>query len=218
VTPEGITGLRDTPDPNRQGAGLGGRRRSRRAASIATAVVCLAFAAAACGGSPGAGIANVATTTTAAPPAAAVTSGTAPGGELAEYSTCMRTHGISGFPGSGSYGSSDSIKAAKGQIARVSQSEGSTPAFEAAQRACAKYYGPTAPPKHVSPEEMQKLLAVSRCMRSHGVPSFPDPNPTTGDFNTPAGVDRTSPQVVAALTACSALGRAAGLGPPTTGP
>ncbi len=84
---------------------------------------------------------------------------------------------------------------------------------QAAQRSCAKYYGPTAPPQHVSPQQMQRLLAVSRCMRAHGVPSFPDPNPTTGELVTPAGWPSrppASPRRKAARDA-AALGRAAGL-------
>jgi len=185
----------------------------RRLALVASAVIVLGLAATACG-SATSGVASLGTTTTTAPASAAGTGGSSPGGELAEYATCMRSHGVSGFPDS--FGSSDAIKAAKGQMARISASEASSPTFEAAQRACAKYYGPTTP-QHVSPQEMQKLLAVSRCMRAHGVANFPDPNPTTGELSTPAGIDRSSPQVVAALRACSALGRAAGLGPPNTG-
>ncbi len=130
----------------------------------------------------------------------------------------MRSHGVSSFPDSASFGSSDAIKAAKGQMAHISKSEASSPSFEAAQRACAKYYGPPATtPAQVSAQELQKLLAVSRCMRAHGVPSFPDPDPITGELTTPAGIDRSSPRVLAALRACRSLGQAAGLGPPSTG-
>jgi hypothetical protein len=75
-------------------------------------------------------------------------------------------------------------------MAQIANREGSSSMFQAAQRACAKYYGHTAPPQHVSPQEMQKLLAASRCMRTHGVPSFPDPNPITGELTTPVGIDK----------------------------
>jgi hypothetical protein len=129
----------------------------------------------------------------------------------------MRSHGVLSFPGSASFGSSDGIKAAKGQMAQISKGEASSPTFQAAQRACAKYYGPPTTSPQVSAQEIRKLLAVSRCMRAHGVTSFPDPNPTTGELNAPASIDRSSPLVLAALRACSSLGRAAGLGPPSTG-
>jgi hypothetical protein len=126
----------------------------------------------------------------------------------------MRSHGISNFPDS--FGTSAAIKAAKGEIAHITDSEASSPTFQTAQRACVKYYTPVTPSTQVSSAKMQKLLAVSRCMRSHGVPSFPDPNPTTGELSTPTGLDTHSPVVVAALEACQSLGRAAGLGTPHT--
>jgi hypothetical protein len=129
----------------------------------------------------------------------------------------MRSHGVLSFPDAASFGSSDGIKAAKGQMAQISESEAPSPTFQAAQRACAKYLGPPATSAPVSTQEMQKLLAVSHCMRAHGVPNFPDPNPTTGELAAPAGIDRNSPQVLAALRACRSLGQAAGLGPPSTG-
>jgi hypothetical protein len=173
---------------------------------VASAVIGLALATSACGGgSPQTGVARLGTTATTTPAA---------GGELAEYASCMSSHGVVGFPES--FGSSAAIKAAKSQMVQIANSDASSPTFQAAQRACAKYYVHTAPPQHLSTQEMQKLLAVSRCMRAHGVPNFPDPNPTTGEFNTPAGIDKDSPQVVAALRACSSLGEAAGLGPPST--
>jgi hypothetical protein len=184
---------------------------------VAASLIALTITGVACGSdSPRSGVASLAATSTTAPATTARTDGASSGGELVEYATCMRSHGVSNFPDSASFASSTDIRAAKGQMARISQSQSSSPTFEAAQRACAKYYRPTAPLPHVSPQEMQKLLAVSRCMRAHGVPSFPDPNPTTGELNTPAGLDKSAPQVLAALRACSALGRAAGLGPPST--
>ncbi|HEV3186516.1 MAG TPA: hypothetical protein VGZ04_00550 [Acidimicrobiales bacterium] len=187
------------------------RPRTRRAAQLTAAILSAGVTLAACGSStPGVNSLGATTTT-------GVAQGT--GGSLVEYATCMRSHGVVDFPDSGSFASSNGIKAAKGQIAQISKSDASSPTFRAAQRTCSKYYGPTTSsnPK-VSPKEMQKLLAVSRCMRAHGVTNFPDPNATTGELTTPPGVDKNSPLVIAALTACAALGRAAGLGPRTTTP
>jgi hypothetical protein len=175
---------------------------------VAPGVIGFALAAAACGGgSPG--VASLGSTTTTAP---------AYGGTLLEYVTCMRSHGVLNFPDPASLKTSAGIRAAKGQMVRISESEASSPTFQTAQRACARYYGTqTTSPPHVSARDMEKLLAVSRCMRAHGVPTFPDPNPITGELATPAGIDKHSPQVLAALRACASLGRAAGLGPPNTG-
>jgi hypothetical protein len=184
------------------------------------AVAAFSMLGAGCGGAGGssnAGVASIGTTTTAGAGAAA-TSGSSPGGELGEFSSCMRSHGVTSFPDPAAFGSSAGIRAAKGRMAQIAANEVPSAAFQRAQRACAKYYGPPTRPAHVSYQETQKLLAVSRCMRAHGITDFPDPNPTTGELGTPAGIDKNSPQVLTALRACSSLGRAAGLGPPKTGP
>jgi hypothetical protein len=184
------------------------------------AVAGCSLLAAGCGGrgSHGTGVASIATTTTTAEAGAGAASGSSLGGALGEYSSCMRSHGVTSFPDAAAFGSSAGIRAAKGRMAQIAASEVSSATFQAAQRTCAKYYGPPTQPAHVSPQEIQKLLAVSHCMRAHGVADFPDPNPTTGEIGTPSAIDKNSPHVLAALRACSSLGRAAGLTPPHTGP
>jgi hypothetical protein len=191
--------------------------RQLRLLLVAPAVIGLALATAACGGTPQAGVASLATTTTARPAAAASNGGSSAGGELGEYAECMRSHGALDFPADASFESPDGVKAAKGQMVQVTKSEASTPTFQAGQRACAQYLAPPTTSPQVSATEIRELLAVAHCMRAHGVSAFPDPNPTTGAMNPPAGIDRTSPQVFAALRACSSLGKAAGLGPPNNG-
>lgn len=183
---------------------------------LGPAVVGLALAAAACGGSPAeTGVARIGTTTT---PTVGLAGSAARGGLSAKgnplkYSTCMRSQGVPNFPD----------PSASDSVIRAFKSSGvfASPTFMAAARACAKYNGghlpTTATTQVVSPKEMQKLLAVSHCMRVHGVPNFPDPNPITGEMGRPAGISANSPTVIAALRDCSPLGRAAGLGPPNTG-
>ena len=194
------------------------RRRRVRVVLAAAASASLAVLVAGCGGAAPAGVASISTTSAPSGSRSAPAQGSAAsGGSLVHYSTCMRAHGVSGFPDPASF-ASDGTKAAKGQIFRLTQSEGSSPIFRAAQRACAADYGPPALlHPQVRPAEMRKLLAVSHCMRAHGVPNFPDPDPRTGELATPPGISRSSPQVLAALRACRSLGRAAGLGPPNTG-
>jgi hypothetical protein len=65
----------------------------------------------------------------------------------------------------------------------------------------------------ISQQELQARLAVARCIRSHGVPNFPDPNPTTGEVTPPPGLSKTSPSILAAIRACPSQAQAAGLGP-----
>jgi hypothetical protein len=194
-----------------------GRGRARRRTLLAApGVLGLALAAAACGGGPPRAVAHL-PTTTKAPTAAAGGGHQAYGGALVQYAACMRAQGVASFPDPGSLQTSAAIRAFKSQVVHSVASLASSPTFQTAQRACAQYYGPptTSPP--VSPQEMEKLLAVARCMRSHGVAGFPDPNPATGAMDPPPGISKDSPIVVAALRACSSLGRAAGLGPPNTG-
>ena len=74
-------------------------RRSPILISAVTLVACsLVVAGCGGGGSSGKGIAHLAKTTEAAA-ATATTGGSSPGGELVEYSTCMRSHGVLSGPG-----------------------------------------------------------------------------------------------------------------------
>ncbi len=49
----------------------------------------------------------------------------------------------------------------------------------------------------------QEALAFARCMRAHGVPSFPDPG-SNGQFSG-NGIDKHSPQLQSAAGACQSL-------------
>lgn len=193
------------------------RRRPVIAVSL-VAVAAFSLLAAGCGSSPNRAVASLGSSTNTSAASATTTGSSAPGGELAEYAGCMRSHGVPTFPDQPSYGTSNSIKTEKSAINQVTAAEASSPRFESAQRGCSRYAPQGQPPAHVSAQEITKLLAVSHCMRAHGVADFPDPNPTTGDFVTPAGLDKTSPQVLSALRACASLGRAAGLAAPTISP
>jgi hypothetical protein len=193
-------------------------RGSRWRLLVAPAFVGFALVTVACGGgSSRAGVASLSTTTTAEPTTAAAAAGQVPGGALVEYARCMRSHGVLNFPEPASLSTSGAIRAFKTEIVQSVSSLASSPPFQAAQRACAQYGPQTTSSPPVSPRQMQRLLAVSRCMRAHGVPNFPDPNPITGDMEPPAGISRNSPTVLAALQACRPVAQAAGLGPPSTG-
>lgn len=55
-------------------------------------------------------------------------------------------------------------------------------------------------------QAQQEGLSFARCMRSHRVPSFPDPTPNGGGFNLSApGISSSSPAFEAAQTACKDL-------------
>lgn len=80
---------------------------------------------------------------------------------------CMRSHGVPNFPDPSHGG---------GGIQLPSGINPQSPAFQAAQKTCFKLL-PGGGPGGGKASESQKLamLRLSRCMRAHGVTSFPDP-------------------------------------------
>lgn len=80
---------------------------------------------------------------------------------------CMRSHGVPNFPDPSHGG---------GGIQLGPGINPQSPAFQAAQKICFKLL-PGGGPGRGQASESQKLamLKLSRCMRAHGVTSFPDP-------------------------------------------
>lgn len=80
----------------------------------------------------------------------------------------MRSHGVPNFPDPGSGGAI--------QIGSGSGINPRSPAFQSAQKACAKLLpGPRALGGHGSEARKLQLLHLARCMRRHGISTFPDP-------------------------------------------
>src|SRR5262249_31712370 len=136
-------------------------------------VVGLSLLAAACGGgSSGAKVAQIGATSTAENAGSSYSSGS---GDPAAYSACMRKHGVPNFPDPDSKGRIQitSGVSANGQKTGVNVN---SPQFERARKACDKLLPnggrPTAAQQA---QEQQQMLKFARCMRSHGVPRFPDP-------------------------------------------
>jgi hypothetical protein len=118
------------------------------------------------------------------------------------YSNCMRSHGIADFPDPNSSGQID-LKEAALQGGASSDLNNTNPQFSAAATACQSLQ-----PTESSGQQHQdaaKALDWARCMRSHGITNFPDPD-SSGGFHVAAiradGVDVTTPQFQAAATAC----------------
>lgn len=85
------------------------------------------------------------------------------------YVNCMRSHGVPNLPDPGAEGGI--------QLSSSSGINPLSPAFKTAQAQCAKLE-PGGGPSGVAPGSKQaneQLLAVSRCMRAHGISGFPDP-------------------------------------------
>ena len=65
-------------------------------------------------------------------------------------------------------------------------------------------------------EQYDASLKYSGCIRSHGVPKFPDPQYAGGfPAGSLSGIKQGSPQFLRAQKACASFARAAGMGPPS---
>jgi hypothetical protein len=122
------------------------------------------------------------------------------------YSACMREHGVPNFPDPKVTTRGNEVKVA----VRVTPGITGNPKFNSAQKACAKLLpggGPGSGPDHqISPQEQSQFLKAAACIRSHGVPNFPDPTFSGGGVHvSQVGIDIHSPQVRAAEEACQAL-------------
>ncbi len=77
------------------------------------------------------------------------------------------------------------------------------PRFNAADGACQALLPGAGPPKPLSPQEIAAEVKWALCMRSHGLPGFPDPN-SQGAFDSSRFNDRL-PSFQTASKACQAL-------------
>jgi hypothetical protein len=93
----------------------------------------------------------------------------------------MRSHGVPNFP--------DPIISARSISFAVGAGTGinmASPAFQAAQKTCSKALSGGGPAGGGSSAAVRaQMLAISECMRTHGVSGFPDP--TTTEPTNPTG-------------------------------
>jgi hypothetical protein len=114
----------------------------------------------------------------------------------------MRSHGVSNFP--------DDPTSPGFNAAMAALKEGgamSSPEFQAAARACAKYAPPRTPPPQISSQDRADYLKAAACMRNHGIVGFPDPV-ISGDnvnFPIPQGMNTNSTQFLRAREICELL-------------
>jgi hypothetical protein len=157
----------------------------------ALAIIAVALLAAACGSSP------------SSPGTSGSSSNRAAAAAL-QFASCMRDHGVTNFadpqvtttPGGGSVAVRQAVPAGAGL----------SPKFKAAQNACKGILPPpgSGGPGHQGPSK-QVFLAFARCLRSHGISDFPDPNAQgqlTLQMISAAGVDLKAPSFPSAAKAC----------------
>jgi hypothetical protein len=186
------------------------KRRHGRIASIAViagVAAGSALLAAGCGGgSSGARVAQVGTTTTST--SGSSSSASSGKGNPAAFAACMRRNGVPDFPDPDSNGN---IRITGGQdkSGRRFGVDANSAQFRKARQACRKLEpnGGKLNPQEQA-REQQQALKFSQCMRSHGVPKFPDPNfSANGGTLLKIGkdVNPDSPPFQAAQKACRKL-------------
>ena len=127
---------------------------------------------------------------------------------LLQYAQCIRAHGVPNFPD----------PRAHGGLAIPNDINPQSPAFKSSQQACARLAQPPAGQAESSESRKLELLALARCMRSHGVPNFPDPTnspPPPSDGNALGGngsylalgtaQQRQSPEYKQAAAGCGGI-------------
>jgi hypothetical protein len=156
----------------------------------------LALLLAGCGGSPKSHVAQLGSTTTQTTSSSNGSAGSTLQTDEVVFARCMRSHGVPNYPDPTRSGL---VKESVQQLG-VSSSR-----FQRAQSACQHLLpnGGSGP----SPAQVQYVRALSlqfsQCVRSHGVPGFPDPA-SDGRIPDPAtvGINQGSPKFEAANEAC----------------
>ncbi|MGH2873376.1 MAG: hypothetical protein ACRDL5_13070, partial [Solirubrobacteraceae bacterium] len=120
------------------------------------------------------------------------------------FSRCMRANGVPNFPDL--RGGGMLLEANGHSSLLVNGVTVNAPAFATARTKCQRYLphqqaGPTQ-----AAQQQQRDLKFAKCMRSHGVPNFPDPQVSSSSANNhvarlPAGIAR-SPAFQTAAKAC----------------
>jgi hypothetical protein len=183
--------------------------RTVAAALLSAALGGLGLLAAGCGGGSGPGVAAIgttaATTDTTAPSQSQAPSGSSKEQAAFAFSKCMRANGVPKFPDPQTSGNAMRVSIGPG-----TGIDPNSPTFKAAQQKCQKLLpnGGQPSPQQIAKAEKQ-ALDFSKCMRSHGVPKFPDPQfSTNGGFGVRigargSGLDPSSPTFQHAQQACA---------------
>jgi hypothetical protein len=142
-----------------------------RIAAILTALLATTLAVSACGGS--------------SPSSGDTKSAGSHASQQLKMAQCIRAHGVPKFPDSGN--GPNQIQSSRnanggGSVSVDGVQLGvSVQTLQRAMSACQKY-APQGPP--ISGAQLAKIkqgaLKMAECMRTHGVPNFPDPQVTTG--------------------------------------
>ncbi len=141
------------------------------------------------------------------------------------FAQCVRAHGVPNFPdptsnGQGGIRIQQSQQSGSGPTTEVNGVSVNGPAFQRAMQTCRSYLPNGGRPSAAQTAKVKaQALAMSRCMRSHGVPNFPDPTFQSGPnggvgvgirIGNTSGIDPNSPAFQAAQKACGSIFGGAG--------
>ena len=192
----------------------------RRTVAMCVLSGALAISVSACGSS------SSSTTSVASAGAGAGTSSSAYTARL-NFAKCMRAHGVN-VPDPSANGGPAGGAGGPGAGAGGFRALRSSPNFQAASTACAKYRAKAFGAGNFSPAQRaaarQALVKFAECMRSHSI-DIPDPSTSGGGgfgiFRSIPSSQRNSPQFKSALQACSStlprFGRGGAGGGPSGG-
>jgi len=184
-------GVSHVPGP---AGGAGGAERAARRRSLPAAWRVAAITVAL------AGVAYVAAACSTPKSPAGNSSPSDPAAQALAYSRCMRSHGVPDFPDPKVSSNSGGTGVSMGVGTRGDLNP-RNPAFKDASRACRSLQPAGANPPAQSAQELATDVKFADCMRSHGYPSFPDPDPK-GVFNLPSTTNPNSAQFGSATSAC----------------
>jgi hypothetical protein len=108
-----------------------------------------------------------------------------------KYAQCMRDNGVPGFPDPDP----------GGRFRGLSHEQQNNPAFRAAQQACRALAHGGEHEKPGDPAFVNQMREFSQCMRTNGLPGFPDPD-ADGRLRGPGHEQQNTPQYRAAFEAC----------------
>ncbi|HEY4020576.1 MAG TPA: hypothetical protein VGM75_17925 [Pseudonocardiaceae bacterium] len=174
-----------------------------RATRIGLVMAAGAVLAACSSGPNDPGVASLGSTTTATTaPAANGSKGNSDQAakQALQFSACMRSHGVKDFPDPQISGNGVNIR-----VGGTSKDlNPNNPTFKTALKACQKYQ-PVPTAANGKGADPTKVAAWAACMRSHGLPHFPDPAIDNGALKlnlTGTGIDPRSSAFQNAMKAC----------------
>lgn len=135
-------------------------------------------------------------------PSTTASASNSPAAVAFEYGSCMRKHGVSGYPDPQvTTNPGGSVAMAVPGPANAS----AAPAFHSAQKACSGILLAQSSTTGPSGPSRQEFLAFAHCLHTHGISDFPDPNTQgqiTGQMINASGVDLKAPSFMTAADAC----------------